>query len=133
MLLVGLLLLIAGAELTHARPADSQSGSAERGRTLFGSYCGACHRMQGISVATGVIGPDLTGWESQPLIAGVAPNTPQNLARWLTNPQTVKADAIMLPLGLTSAQVDDLVAFLLPPPPPAGDPTPEDSPAEATE
>jgi cytochrome c oxidase subunit 2 len=93
----------------------AQDEAADRGRALFGLYCSTCHAKAGAPSAFGAIGPDLTGFESQPLIASVAPNTAENLARWLANPQAVKRDAAMPPLGLSAAQISDIVAYLLPP------------------
>lgn len=139
--LLGLALVIGGMGPSHAAPAGSmlsQDASAERGRALFNLYCVACHRLDGVPLATGAVGPDLTAFKSQGLIAGAVPNTPENLARYLANPATVKRDTMMPPLGLSSAQISDLVAFLLPPPPtaeePSGEPTlelPESPPASA--
>lgn len=91
----------------------AQVGSAERGRALFGVHCSICHSAEGIPAAFGSIGPDLTDLQSRPLIAGVVPNTPGNLARWLAYPQLVKADTAMPRLGLSAAQADDLAAFLV--------------------
>jgi mono/diheme cytochrome c family protein len=107
---------LGGVPLASASPspASAQTGSAERGRELFSLYCSICHRLEGIPSATGDIGPDLTAFEMREVIAGVLPNTPDNLARWLANPQTVKRDATMPALGLSSAQTSDLVALLLP-------------------
>ena len=100
------------AEALRARPT-AQDGSAEHGRTLFSLYCYACHISAGVPSAFGTIGPDLSDFPSRQLIAGVVPNTPGNLVRWLSNPQSVKRDTAMPPLGLSAAQANDLVAFLL--------------------
>jgi mono/diheme cytochrome c family protein len=93
-----------------------QDGSPERGRQLFVVQCAICHRYEGIPQATGALGPDLTGWEAHPNIVNTVPNTPENLARWLANPMAVRGDATMPPLGLSTGQISDLVAFLLPAP-----------------
>ena len=120
---VGFLLLVVSlagqtasshAESREAEPT-AQDGSAERGRALFRFHCSVCHAAAGIPAAFGTIGPDLTDLASRPLIAGVVPNTPGNLARWLADPQWAKADTAMPRLGLSAAQASDLVAFLLPP------------------
>lgn len=100
------------AESPTAEPT-AQDGSAERGRALFRFHCSVCHAAAGIPVAFGPIGPDLTDFPSRPLIAGVVPNTPGNLTRWLANPQSVKPDTAMPRLGLSAAQANDLAAFLL--------------------
>jgi cytochrome c oxidase subunit 2 len=61
----------------------------------------------------GDIGPDLSHIASRnTLAAGVLRNTPENLAAWLRNPQKVKPGNHMPNLGLTDAQINDLVTFL---------------------
>jgi mono/diheme cytochrome c family protein len=94
----------------------SATQDADRGRQLFVVQCAICHRYEGIPQATGILGPDLTAWETHPSIMNTLPNTPENLARWLANPIAVRGDATMPPLGLSSGQISDLVAFLLPAP-----------------
>ena len=63
--------------------------------------------------ATGLIGPNLTHFGSRSLIAGgVLPNDPADLAKWLANPQDVKPGIDMPNLGLSSDQINALVAYL---------------------
>lgn len=124
-LLMGRALGIASVGLSQAASTDSmvaQDGSAERGRALFSLHCSPCHRLDGVPLAIGMVGPNLTDFKSQGVIAGAVPNTPENLARFLANPASVKRDALMPPLGLTAAQINELVAFLLPPQAPGEEP-----------
>ena len=47
------------------------------------------------------------------LAGGILENTPENLARWLHDPQAVKYGNLMkLPRPLTDDEVRDLVAYL---------------------
>ena len=104
--------------------AALNSNAALRGKALFFSgifnnnqQCIACHSIYGASYngvgANGVVGPNLTHFGSRDLIAGgVLDNTPDQLAQWLTDPQSVKPDSDMPDLGLTQSQVQDLVAYL---------------------
>jgi cytochrome c oxidase subunit 2 len=97
---------------------------AAQGKALFFSgifsnntACIQCHSVYGASYnnikATGIVGPNLTHFGSRDLIAGgVLTNTPDNLAQWLTNPQSVKPGNDMPDLGLTPDQVKALVAYL---------------------
>lgn len=137
-------LLVAGSVADHTAASyagsaragpTAQDASAERGRTLFSVYCSTCHAAAGIPAAL-IIGPDLTDFQSRPLIAGVVPNTPDNLTRWLANPQSLKPDSNMPPPGLSATQANDLAAFLLPqqgaPEEEPGVP-PADSPPSATD
>lgn len=96
-----------------APPAEPAEGSpAARGRQLFSqSTCVGCHAIQGLS--GGALGPDLTHFGSRRTIAGgMLRNTPAELARWLKNPPAAKPGSLMPDLGLTDAQVQDLVAYL---------------------
>jgi cytochrome c oxidase subunit 2 len=76
------------------RPAAVDGNS--RGADLFlSSGCGACHRIEGIA-ELGDVGPDLTHIGARRTIAaGIAPNTSENMIRWLTNPGAMKPGAQM--------------------------------------
>lgn len=100
-----------GGALARAAPS-AQDDAAERGRALFIQHCTICHTAAGVPGGV-LIGPDLTDYGSQPLIAGAVANTPENLERWILNPQALVRDATMPSLGLTPAQARDLAAFLL--------------------
>ena len=70
----------------------------------------SCDRCHGASTA---VGPDLTHVATRAtLAAGRLANTPENLDRWLTNPQALKPGALMPDFRLTPGQVRDLVAYL---------------------
>ncbi|MEX1256463.1 MAG: cytochrome c oxidase subunit II [Gemmatimonadota bacterium] len=67
------------------------------GRTAFltQSTCVACHAING-TTAQGRVGPNLTLFGARGSIgAGRLPNTPENLARWIRDPQSVKPGAEM--------------------------------------
>jgi cytochrome c oxidase subunit 2 len=73
--------------------------------------CVNCHSIRGL-VTTGHVAPDLTHVASrETLAAGTLPNTPENLSRWLKDPQAVK-DCNMPDIGLSDEQVGYLVAYL---------------------
>lgn len=89
---------------------------AARGRELFltpANACIGCHTVAGTQ-AQGKVGPDLTHVGSRGIIAGgVLENTPENLARWLRNPQEVKpGNKMRLPRQLTDDEIEALVAYL---------------------
>ncbi|MGH7995281.1 MAG: cytochrome c oxidase subunit II [Opitutaceae bacterium] len=88
------------------------SGEALQGWRTFNSMtCVACHTIRGTD-ADGRAGPDLTHFESRAYFAGrVARNTPENLRRWLKNPQQVKPGVKMPNFKLTHPQIDQLIAF----------------------
>ena len=89
-------------------------GDVQRGRTLFASLaCSSCHTVQG-TPANGVFGPDLTHLMSRSTLgAGVMPNSPENLRRWLDNPTALKQGALMPAMKLSPEELNDLTAYLL--------------------
>lgn len=97
----------------QAPPVESEDALAQEGRTLFTQLpCVGCHAVRGIS--GGAIGPDLTHFGSrQTLASAIVPNTPENLERWLVNPQSVKPGVLMPDLGLSRDQARALTAYLL--------------------
>jgi cytochrome c len=96
-------------------PQASQvpDGDAARGRLLLRQYgCGSCHRIPGVAAATGNVGPPLERWARRIYIAGVLPNTPDNLVRWIVDPQAVEPGTAMPDLQVSDAQARDMAAYL---------------------
>jgi mono/diheme cytochrome c family protein len=88
-------------------------GNAERGRQLLKDFgCGACHRIPGVRRATGTAGAPLTGWSDRHYIAGLLLNNPDNLVRWIVDPQRVDPGTVMPTLGVDSASALDMAAYL---------------------
>jgi cytochrome c oxidase subunit 2 len=94
-------------------PAAPATALAQQGAQVFQSQtCINCHAIQGTG-ATADIGPDLTHVGSRStLAAGALTNTPENLTRWLTNPQAIKPGAKMPAFGLSQADFAALAAYL---------------------
>jgi cytochrome c oxidase subunit 2 len=88
-------------------------GVAAKGLALFaGASCVSCHAISGTS-AEAHVGPDLTHFAARrQLGAGIAANTPENLRRWLANPQAIKPGAKMPNFNFTNDQLTQLVAYL---------------------
>jgi cytochrome c len=75
--------------------------------------CGGCHVIPGVPGASGTVGPSLAGVASRRTIAGNVPNNgPDDLKRWIMNPQAVKPGTQMPNLGLSDDQATRIVAFL---------------------
>ena len=78
--------------------------------------CIACHAMSGTPMAGQMVlmGPNLSHVGSRTtIVAGLLPNTPENLTRWLRDPQAVKVGSFMrLPRPLTEEEISTLVAYL---------------------
>lgn len=89
------------------------SDDPERGRTEIRAFgCGACHEIAGIRGAAGRVGPPLLAVGRQAYIAGILPNTPDNLVTWLQDPPAIAPETAMPNLGLTAEQAQDITAYL---------------------
>jgi cytochrome c2 len=88
-------------------------GNVERGKEqIVAVGCGACHVINGIPTARGQVGPALSGVASRAVIAGVLPNTPDNLTRWIEDAPSISPQTAMPNLGLSQAQARDIAAYL---------------------
>ena len=88
-------------------------GDPARGRVMVVRFsCGACHQIDGVANAHGAVGPPLVAFADRTMIAGVLPNTPPNLVRWLEHPQAVVPGNAMPDMGLDEAQARDVAAYL---------------------
>jgi cytochrome c len=89
-------------------------GDPNNGLVLFSSKgCGTCHTVLPLPNAAGAVGPNLTNMVLRPTIAGdQIQNTPDNMARWIMDPQAMKPGTQMQALGVTTPEARDLAAFL---------------------
>ncbi len=103
----------AWAENEKSPAVAPEDPKAKEGATAFlTAGCIACHRIDG-TAAQSRIGPDLTHVGNRKTIAaGILDNTPENMARWIRDPQSVKPGALMAKLELTDEQIEALVAYL---------------------
>jgi len=92
-------------------PSD---GAAAKGLQIFRTAtCINCHAIHGVPGANLRVAPDLTHVASrQQLASGMIDNTPENMLRWITNPQAVKPGALMPDFNLTKEQADELASYL---------------------
>ena len=112
--LIAVSALLLGACSDGALPHNVKvAGDAERGRSLTSAAgCGACHEIPGVANAVGDVGPPLAGMSSRTVIAGVLPNTPPNMIRWLKAPQSVLPGNAMPNTGLDEDDARDIAAYL---------------------
>ena len=96
------------------RRPPQQAAVVERGRQVFETTaCVNCHTVTG-SIARGTFGPDLTHLMSRTTIAaGAAPLTPDNLRRWIMNPDIFKPGSKMPAMQLEAHELDAVTAYLL--------------------
>jgi cytochrome c len=110
------LLMVACADIDNNSEANSfalTGGSARLGRVAIQHYgCGSCHTIPGIQGATAIVGPPLTGMAGRAYIAGVVPNTPENMARWIQSPQAIDSRTAMPSVGATPNQARDMAAYM---------------------
>lgn len=101
---------LAAASQSHQTPTDSTLLSGER--VFLSSGCAVCHTISGTQ-AFATVGPNLSHFGSRSTIAaGTLPNTKENLARWIFNPQMIKPGVIMPQVPLQPAQLSAVVAYL---------------------
>ena len=88
-------------------------GAASEGQHIFETTaCINCHAISG-TVADGRFGPDLSHLMSRDTIAaGAAPNTPENLRRWIRNPEAIKPGSRMPAMELSDRELDAVTAYL---------------------
>jgi cytochrome c oxidase assembly factor CtaG/cytochrome c2 len=112
-LIVAALLLIScdrasGDDSYHLTNADP-----DRGRAAMKRYgCGSCHNIPGVRGARGLVGPPLGEVSQRVFIAGVLPNEPDNMIRWIENPPGVDPKTAMPNMGVTGRDARDIAAYL---------------------
>jgi cytochrome c oxidase subunit II len=98
----------------QAQPASLEA----QGYQLFQQKgCVGCHAINGYPGAVSRVGPDLTHVGSrQHIVSGWLENTPENMRRWLRDPNEVKPDNVMgtaVKLGtLNNDEINALTAYL---------------------
>ncbi len=91
----------------------SAIADVERGqRALHQHACSACHIIPGVTGSNVHVGPSLEGVGGRTLIAGILPNTPENLARWIRETQKQKPGTAMPQLGVPEQDARDMAAYL---------------------
>jgi cytochrome c oxidase subunit II len=94
------------------QPAFLDDAVSQGQRIFETTACISCHTVSG-TVANGRFGPDLTHLMSRDTIAaGAALNTPENLRRWILNPNVIKPGSLMPAMELSDQELDALTAYL---------------------
>ena len=109
-------LALATGACTHGEAdamALTHGGNAARGKELIRSYgCGSCHTIPRVPGAEASVGPSLQGIATHAYIAGVLPNQPENMIRWIMNPPGVDEKTAMPNLHVTATDARDIAAYL---------------------
>ena len=104
---------VAAASCAHADASVVPGGSVDRGKQTIAAYgCGSCHAIAGVRNANGEVGPPLTGVASRSIIAGELANTPENMMRWIRDPQAIEPNTAMPNLHVDDQEARDIVAYL---------------------
>ena len=112
-LLVALLALAACAEAGPPAHLAIPGADPDRGRALIADYgCGACHIVDGVQDADGVVGPPLEDFAKRTLLAGTFPNVPRYLVRWVMDPPDLKPETAMPDLGVSAPEARDIASYL---------------------
>jgi cytochrome c2 len=100
-------------ERLRSHAAIEVGGDPSRGEAMFIQYgCGSCHALKNVRNATGTVGPPLDGIAVRTIIAGHLANKPENMERWIRNPQQVSPGTAMPILGVGEEDARDITAFL---------------------
>jgi len=120
--IVAIGLVIAGWFMTEAWMFASQSDSVARALTggeparaavLVTRYgCGGCHSIPDVPAADGKVGPPLGGIRQRVFVAGVLPNTAENLIAWIVQPRSYSPGSAMPVTGISKAEARDVAAWL---------------------
>jgi mono/diheme cytochrome c family protein len=108
----------ASRKAVHAPSDDVQAvsglaGDAKAGKKALQQYlCVTCHQIPGVTGANRHVGPPLNGMAGRKYIGGIIPNTPENMVRWLQNPQQFDPMSAMPNLAVTDKDARDIAAFL---------------------
>jgi cytochrome c oxidase subunit 2 len=101
---------VAQRQQLSTMPTSDKTAAGER--VFVREACAGCHTIKG-TPATGTIGPDLTDVGQRTTIAAATlANTPENMSRWIRDPQGVKPGNLMPPVHLNDADLSAVVAYL---------------------
>lgn len=113
--MLGLALLLGGCGRGDVeRTAMAMTGGdPERAPQLIRKHgCQVCHTIPGVQGARGKVGPSLETIASRSYLAGNVPNTPENLIKWIADPQAIEPNTAMPDTGVTDQEARDIAAYL---------------------
>lgn len=110
---IAVFIMLCGCDRLESQDVSNQLGDAERGRLALHQYaCITCHAIPNVGGENAMVGPPLKGMAKRKFIAGILPNTPDNMLRWLQHPQEVDPDSAMPDLGVSERDARDMAAYL---------------------
>jgi cytochrome c2 len=110
-LIIAVVTIAVSTASKHRDPATI--GSVTRGaQQIRRNGCTSCHVIPGIRGAKGMVGPPLEHMARRSYIAGVLPNTSENMVRWLRDPPAVSEQTAMPNLKLSNSDARDIASYL---------------------
>lgn len=108
-----LIILSACAQHVGAVEKAVPGGDPALGReAILRHGCGSCHTIPGVPGADTYVGPPLNNFNLRHYIAGLLPNTADNLILWIQFPQSVEPGTAMPDLGVSEIDARDIAAYL---------------------
>jgi cytochrome c1 len=89
---------------------DGDPHASEQALLRYG--CGGCHTIPGVHRARGLVGPPLTAYGKRIYLAGRVYNLPDNLVRWIMDPQAIEPGTAMPKVGVSEDEARDIAAYL---------------------
>jgi cytochrome c1 len=88
-------------------------GDPGKGKLAIAKYgCDTCHSIPGVLTATATVGPPLVQIGLRTYLAGRIDNTPENMIRWIRQPQSVDPQTAMPETGVTEDDGRNIAAYL---------------------
>jgi mono/diheme cytochrome c family protein len=106
--------VIVGDAESECESRASLPPQTEGADVLLRQYaCHSCHRIEGVVGPEVDTGPPLFDWPGRAYIAGVLPNTEENLVRWIMDPPAISPRTQMPDLGVPPEHARAMARFLL--------------------
>jgi mono/diheme cytochrome c family protein len=97
-----------------SKPTVAQPYSIEQAQITLRQYaCDTCHVMENVVGPNTHVGPPLMQFHRRKFIAGILPNTRENLVRWIMDPQDVSPHTLMPDMGVTEPHARTMARYLL--------------------
>ena len=88
-------------------------GDPQQGRVALLQYaCVACHVVPGVTGPAANVGPPLGGAARRAYVAGVLRNSPENMMRWILDPQRIDPLTAMPSMSVAEQDARHIVAYL---------------------
>jgi cytochrome c len=113
MFLMGLVACSTGEQRAREASSLTGGGNPADGLQVIRYYgCNTCHTISGVPGARGEVGPELNGIMNRTYIAGVLPNNPTNLMRWIQHPQSIVPNTAMPEMNVSDQDSRNIAAYL---------------------